>query len=77
MYENAESISYIFLRPTGGQYENAEKYTQIAEITLKEKGRDKVIEAVQYFERISIIVAAEPNYLWSADGSPDPINANG
>ena len=77
MYENAESISYICLRPTGGQYENAEKYTQIAEITLKEKGRDKVIEAVQYFERISIIVAAEPNYLWSADGSPDPINANG
>mgnify|MGYP006864443814 CR=1 FL=1 len=41
MYENAESISYIFLRPTGGQYENAEKYTQIAEITLKEKDMEQ------------------------------------
>ena len=75
-YENAESISYLALRPTGGKYENAENYTQIAMIILKEKGRDKVIEAVQYFERISIIIAAEPSYAQSGEGSLDPIEVN-
>ena len=73
MYENAESIRYLFLRPMGGQYENAENYTQIARITLKEKGRDKVIEAVQYFERISIIRAAEPNYVVYPEGELVPL----
>lgn len=76
MYENAESIRYLALHPTGGKYENAENYTQIAVIVLKEKGRDKVIEAVQYFERISIIIAAEPSYALSGEGSPEPIEVN-
>ena len=66
-FENAESMRYLALRPSGGMYENAEKYTQIAIIYLKEKGRDKVIEAVLYFERISIILCAEPDFLAEAD----------
>lgn len=66
-YENAESIKYLFLRPTGGQYENAENYRQIAVINLKEKGRDRVIEAVLYFERISIIRCAEPDYIYGIE----------
>ena len=63
-FENAESIEYISLRPTGGKYENAENYTQIAVIRLKEKSLDRVVEAVHYFQRISIIFCAEPNYIY-------------
>ncbi len=66
-YENAESIEYMFLRPKDGQYENAENYTQIAVINLKEKGRDRGIEAVRYFERISIILCAQPNYIYGVE----------
>ncbi len=66
-YENAESIRYLFLRPTDGQYGNAKNYRQIAEIHLKEKGRDKVIEAVRYFERISIILCVQPNYIYGIE----------
>jgi hypothetical protein len=66
-FENGESIEYISLRPTGGKYEITENFTQIAVINLKEKGRDRVIEAVRYFERISIIYCAEPNYIFSIE----------
>ena len=57
----------MFLRPIDGNYGNVENYTQIAKINLKEKGRDKVIEAVRYFERISIILCAQPNYIYSIE----------
>ena len=60
-FENTESIEYISLRPS--EFETPQDFTQIAVIHLKEKGRDKVIEAVRYFERISIIYCAEPNHL--------------
>ncbi|MBQ8308823.1 MAG: hypothetical protein IJX96_03215 [Clostridia bacterium] len=65
-FENAESIEYLFLRPTGGLYDN-ENYRQMAAINLKEKGRDKVIEALCYFERISIILYAGPEFEYSIE----------
>ena len=64
-FDNAERIEYLFLRPNNGAYNK--DFTQIAQIYLKEKGRDKVIEAVRYFERISIILVAEPNYIYGIE----------
>lgn len=63
-FENAEGIEYLFSRPHNENTETNENYRQIAEIHLKEKGREKVLEAIYYFERISIIKHAGPNYIY-------------
>lgn len=61
-FDNAESIDYIFLKPRDESL--SANYRQIAAINLKEHGKDKVIEAVKYFERLSIVYAAQPNYIY-------------
>lgn len=54
-FENAERIEYINLRPnyalTSLSEDYLDNFRQIADVYLKEKGCDKVLEAIKYFEK--------------------------
>lgn len=67
--DNAESLKYIALRPPEN-YENPSGYRQIAVITLKERGKDKVVEAIKHLEKLPFIKTASPNNI---SISPQPI----
>lgn len=60
--DNAESLEYLMLRPPE-DYENPSGYTQIAVITLKEHGKDKVVDAIKHLEKLPFIKLASPNHI--------------
>lgn len=65
-FHNATSIDYISVKPVTA-IENCSieyllyRYRQIACIYLKDTGKDKVIEAIEYFQKLDFIKCAEPD----------------
>ena len=62
-FPNAESIDYISLRPPATWSGNPSDYRQFAVIELKEHGKRRVVEAALYFDRLSILYLAGPDYI--------------
>ncbi len=63
--DNAKSIRYLF-----GPSDSAEEgtlHTDMAVIYLKEKGKDKVVEAIKIVEKKPIVKCVEPNYIYPID----------
>ena len=59
-------MEYLALRPPEYYYQPGYEdwvanFTQIASITLKEKSKEKVVEAIKYFESLEIIKSASPD----------------
>jgi len=65
--DNAESMRYIGKIPSPG-YMNPD-FRQIISITLREHGKDKVVEAIRHLETIEFVKCAEPNGI-EFPGSP-------
>ena len=65
-FHNAVSIDYKSVKPVTA-IENCSieyllyRYRQIACIYLKDTGKDKVIEAIEYFQKLDFIKCAEPD----------------
>lgn len=65
-FDNAASIDYKSVKPVTA-IENCSieyllyRYRQIACIYLKDTGKDKVIEAIEYFQKLDFIKCAEPD----------------
>ena len=68
LFSNADSIEYTSAAPVGDIQTFSVKYIvfnyrQTAYIYLKETGKDKVLEAVEHFQKLDFVECAAPDFI--------------
>ncbi|MBQ9481711.1 MAG: hypothetical protein IJU84_06080 [Clostridia bacterium] len=68
-YENIESVEDLtrFIDPDNAKYLDKEKFHKILKLNLKEKSKEKVVEAVNVLQKLKSVLSVEPNYIFSGD----------